>query len=803
MARRAVFLSEPSRAAGVRGLSALTEPDHDEPVAAIVDVPVIGARGDGKTQFIVHAIRTLRAYGPELAGAEAQYHREIMRVVLDARAPRPDATTPGVVPHYVFRIRPAALLDGVGALGRLRLLAATTRLASSATLLAAGGLGLAAGLIALGAAPDVAAVGATAASVSGGALIAARARRQLAAGDVIEVVFWDVAGEHVYSSSAAEYHAFLDTLVRERRRRAGARRHAFAPVLLCNPLGLGVHREGSPYARLRQILPMFAALEHGDTARALVAVNRWSLVEGLCAPDADRDEVVAVIERRRGDDASTSALATATAASASASVPVVPSVRREVVRAWCRDAEDGRDDDVDITHLRYDAASRCEIRTLAGGDEDDAAPAPSWRARDATVPPTCAVEYRWEDAPGAFHGEARRVFLGWLGALAYGGAPVVAEAGARRERPWQRTRPRRRRQRPRRRRARMTCGRGAAGRPGVRDGCAAAHGDRVAAEAPDAARRRRRLLLVPGRGRAGAARGDRRRAGGRGRAVDRAGSGGLGAPLRGGGTGGRPPLRRHRRGDHRGRRGDAGAARGARAPAASPWAASRSCGRVAVVPVGAMARLGAGACFGVGVEDRLGAGAWFGTGVEERLGAAVVALWHGGAMAVDDAAPELLAVAESWLPDEVRERPRRIVLGAGREPATVLGRWLAGAMLVTGPAAARIRGAWRVASALARTEGVALERLVDELDRLHRAWDPARWSHLVHRWGRGVEAPTGELTCTLARRAVADRLFADGRAAASRWRRELRRTALLPAERAAALERAVVARLPALAGPQP
>ncbi|MCB9559628.1 MAG: hypothetical protein H6708_04410 [Kofleriaceae bacterium] len=422
MARRAVFPSEPAGPLGVRGLASLTEPDLDEPVAAILDVPVIGARGDGKTQFIVHAIRTLRAYGPALTGAEAQHHREIMRVVLDARAPRPDATTPGVVPHYVFRIRPAALLAGLGAAARLRLLTAATRLTAHGALAAAAGAMAGAGLIALGVAADLAAVGAAVAAGGGGALATRRARDRVAAGDEIEVVFWDVAGEHVYSSSAADYHEFLDTLVRERRRRAEHRHHAFAPVLLCNPLGLGVHREGSAYHRLRQILPLFAALDDGGGVGpcAMVAVNRWSVVEALCQADAERDEVVAVVERPRREPGAPGA------------PDVAAAVRRDVVRAWCRDAEDGRYDDVRVTHLRYDAATRCELRSLGaldgdhGGDDD--AGGPAWRLRDATVPPTTAMEYRWDDAPGAFTGEARRVFLGWLASLAYAGARAPATA---------------------------------------------------------------------------------------------------------------------------------------------------------------------------------------------------------------------------------------------------------------------------------------------------------------------------------------------------------------------------------------
>ena len=392
MARRAVFAAE--HVSGIRGLTALTEPDPDDAVDAIVDVAVIGARGDGKTQFIVHAIRTLRAYGPELSGAEAQHHRDIMRVVLDARAPRPDATAPGVVPHYVFRIRPQALLAGIGAGARASLLSATTQLGAWSFAALAGGAALGAGAAVLGAAVDVAALGGLAFAGAGAAVSGRTAARRFARGGEIEVCFWDVAGEHVYSSSCADYHAFLDALVRERKRRAqsSGKRYAFAPVLLCNPLGLGVEREGSPYHRLRQVVPLFASLD--DASRVLVAVNRWSVVEALCEADRERDEVVAVVERRRGEE----------------NVPAAPSVRRDVVRAWCRDAEDGRDDDVRVTHLRYDAGTRCKIAAIEVGDAT---------VREATVPPVSAIEYRWEDSPGAFGGAARRTFLGWLADLAY------------------------------------------------------------------------------------------------------------------------------------------------------------------------------------------------------------------------------------------------------------------------------------------------------------------------------------------------------------------------------------------------
>ena len=74
----------------------------------------------------------------------------------------------------------------------------------------------------------------------------------------MEVAFWDVAGEQVYSSSAADYYHLLAHLVEARRRRAEqlGRAYAFAPILICNPISLGTADEGSPYERMRQLLPL-------------------------------------------------------------------------------------------------------------------------------------------------------------------------------------------------------------------------------------------------------------------------------------------------------------------------------------------------------------------------------------------------------------------------------------------------------------------------------------------------------------------------------------------------------------------
>lgn len=387
--------------AGLRGLACLTEPAPDDDVAAIVDVAVIGARGDGKTQLIVHAIRTLRAAAPDLLGAELAFNREVMGLVMNARAPRPAATAPGVVPHYVFRIRAQSLVEQLGWGGRAALLGRAAGFARGAgASLAAGALvGAGAGL----AAGPLGAVAGGAIAAAGGALGWRRARSTLDRAGDVEIVLWDVAGEHVYSETAADYHAFLEALVRARRARAGStgRRYAFAPILVCNPLGLGEDLDGSPYARLRELLPVFASIDPG-AARALIAINRWAVVEAVCADGAGRDERVAIAARARGEEIVGGAL---------------PIVVREVVRQHCRDAEDGRDGDLTITHLRYDAGAQCSARTTPWAEWREAAHTGRWATPASAIDQI--LEYEYSDGPGAFGGEARQAFLAWLGALAF------------------------------------------------------------------------------------------------------------------------------------------------------------------------------------------------------------------------------------------------------------------------------------------------------------------------------------------------------------------------------------------------
>ena len=75
--RSPLFADEPI--SDLRGLATLTDPDDE--VAAVIDLAVMGARGDGKTQFLVHAIRALHARAPALAGTEQELNRQIMRII--------------------------------------------------------------------------------------------------------------------------------------------------------------------------------------------------------------------------------------------------------------------------------------------------------------------------------------------------------------------------------------------------------------------------------------------------------------------------------------------------------------------------------------------------------------------------------------------------------------------------------------------------------------------------------------------------------------------------------------------------
>ena len=387
--RARVFADEP--VGELRGLSTLTDPDD---VSAVIDLAVIGARGDGKTQFIVHAIRAMHAHAPALDGAEQILNRDVLKLVLDPRATRPDATPPGVVPHFTFRMRTAGLFDRLSWAGVVRLACRATGVATA--MVAGAALGVLGVILSgtLGVGPGVI-VGATGVLTVG--LAALAARRRIARTADVEVAFWDVAGEQVYSAAAADYYSLLAHLVEARRRRAEelGRSYAFAPILICNPIALGTADEGSPYERMRQLLPLFAALDPA-AGRALIAINRWAVVDPICQRGALRDEVVSVASSGRGE----------------APAPA-RAVAREQVRANCLDAEDGRDQSVQLTYLRYDTAIKAHVEV----------------DRDAAT-----IGYAYDDGPGAFSGTAATRFLDWvIGLVRWPAArpePVAAPAAA-------------------------------------------------------------------------------------------------------------------------------------------------------------------------------------------------------------------------------------------------------------------------------------------------------------------------------------------------------------------------------------
>jgi hypothetical protein len=404
--RSLLFDKEP--VAGLSGLVGLTAPGPDDGVALVVDAIVLGAKGDGKTQLITHAVRTLDARGPAGLSADEELQNEkLLALVLNAKRPQPEANPDRKVRHYVTRVQPKNLLGGQGVTGQLAFLVraglATRGLAWVALSLP---LVLAALRALRGDFDAVGVVGVVLAALAGAAWVLGQARAAFRGGGAVEVVFWDVAGEDVYSDrGAAAYHAFLEALAARRRQRPGG--WALAPVLVCNPLGLGQNANDSPYARLRMILPSFAAI--GGAPEVLVVVNRWDLGEAVVAAEARADECVAVVPVQRE-------VAAAAASGGDAARERLPVVRRDVVLRHCLDGEPESMGATRFRLVRYEAGLDTEVSVSAwagyGALPDDA------RARFAdpgAAPIAALVEYRYAEGPGVLDGDAALGFYAWLG----------------------------------------------------------------------------------------------------------------------------------------------------------------------------------------------------------------------------------------------------------------------------------------------------------------------------------------------------------------------------------------------------
>lgn len=389
----------PTDPGGVASAAAsLTDPGDE--VAAVVDLAVIGCRGDGKTQFILNAIRTLDAYAaPGLADVERENSQRIHRIALDARAPSLDATAPGARPHYIYRVEPGALFGQLETWERVALLARTARLWLHVALALGNAVLVGAALWLLGKSPQLAVgAGVGLAVVMTIVSVALSIRRFRAAGE-IEVVFWDVAGEDALRGG--DYHELLRTIVE--RRREEDRPYGFAPVLVCNPLSLERHEDGGSYVRLKKVLPLYASLDRADR-RALVVITRANLVEEICADGSDEDERVAVRSLARRN-----AQGRADAGATPVRHGEAVLVRRGAVQRYCRDAEDGVENGIAMTYLRYDAGDDCTLESKPGEDG------------------TPVLEYTYTDDVAAFESEMRGKFLSWLAQVAYR-APRKARA---------------------------------------------------------------------------------------------------------------------------------------------------------------------------------------------------------------------------------------------------------------------------------------------------------------------------------------------------------------------------------------
>ena len=420
--QRDLFAKEP--VVKLAGLTDLTAPSADDHVAAVVDVVVVGAHDDGKTQFLSNLIWTLAGQPP--AGLSAQEDAQSERLkerTLDPKNPHHGATPVGKVRHYVRRIAARHLLRSLPLTDWLAtLLRSGAAWAYAGLAVVASGLALVALRLLRHDFDTWTCAGAGLAAVLGLLAAACAAARDLGAAGDVEVVFWDVAGENVWTQGANNLHRFLCALVAARMQRATATcPYAFAPILICNPLSVGESAEESTYARLRSLMPEFACI-HRPGQEVLVVVNRWNLVRAICArSQADPGERLAVLAESRNAPRDEGA--------AGAALPL-PVVRRGAVIQNCRDG-----DPVEVRGTRFrlvhvEAGLEAQARACPA-EEWPALPDETrarWRLPDAV---TTFFHYTYAEGVREIDGGARAELVRWLAGLVWpwrhgGRVPAVA-----------------------------------------------------------------------------------------------------------------------------------------------------------------------------------------------------------------------------------------------------------------------------------------------------------------------------------------------------------------------------------------
>ncbi len=367
----------------LNGLCALTEPNSQTPeadgsrVRAIIDIPLIGPRDCGKSELAAVLLRTLKARAPGLPRAETQSNRVALRAIMGGGAK--DVGIPeSYVPHYTFRVSIAALLDMLTPADRALTLYRARRLHLPIGSVVIGlGLVVAAGFF-LNAALAVLVATALTALIAYSVVRMARLAEAIAGSDgEIEIVLWDPCGSSFEPERAAETYDFLAHLSRRRMEvRPPWRGYSFVPALVVNPIDYGQSARRTELRRLRDLLPMFAALGP-ERPRAMVAISRWSLVATACPSGASKDENITVSVPDRDGEASEYELP------------------REAIASDLVETEDGNVAGVHLRYLRYEAAANVDVKL-----------------RDDTV------VYQSEGCGGTFVGESQRSLVRMLAELA-------------------------------------------------------------------------------------------------------------------------------------------------------------------------------------------------------------------------------------------------------------------------------------------------------------------------------------------------------------------------------------------------
>lgn len=275
----------------LRVLGGLSAPSGPE-VRAVVDVLVIGGRGDGKTQLLRCLCAGLDAVQAEgLNGEESRLSDMIVAGALDQefaeRTPGSSKFDHNVFHHVVqvparelvastpFEARIRGAVTGVGVRGVVGfvgvLVVVVAALAAMWLNTASAYMPIRAAASVPGAIALIALLGRAFDTIRGG---------MLTRDGLVEFVFWDIAGESLAGENTGRlvFHKFVQELVKLRAERSTP--WAVLPILVCNPVRL----DGTDfYGGLREFTMRCAAAirNRAESAEILHVTNREELISRL------------------------------------------------------------------------------------------------------------------------------------------------------------------------------------------------------------------------------------------------------------------------------------------------------------------------------------------------------------------------------------------------------------------------------------------------------------------------------------------------------------------------------------------